>query len=59
MLERREPSGGGTIGASRGAVMTKSVSSPFTLPSPLVWNQTPRPPRRPPFSPPIPILGPR
>ena len=59
MLERSDPSGGGTIGGSSGVVMRKSVSSPLTLVSLFVWNHTPRPPLRPPFSPPMPIRGPR
>ena len=36
MFDLSEPSGGGTVGMSRDAVATKSVSSPFVLLSLLV-----------------------
>ena len=58
MWGRREPLGGGTLGAGSGAVIRKSVSSPLMLSAVLVSNHTPRPPLRPPFSPPSPIFGP-
>ncbi len=58
MCGRREPAGGGAAGCGSAVVMTKSVSVPLVLSGPLVSNHTPRPPRRPPPSPPNPIWGP-
>ena len=53
-----EPSGGGAAGCGSDAVMTKSVSAPLMLSSPLVSNHTPNPPLLPPPSPPNPIFDP-
>ena len=46
------------MGGVRAAVMMKSVSEPLALVSFLAWYQTPIPPRRPPLSPPRPMMGP-
>ncbi len=50
--------GGGIVGEGRAVVIMKSVSAPLAPTLVLAWYHTPRPPRRPPLSPPKPMMGP-